>query len=728
MNQRPQTALEIELAALNKRLKRLAEEKSFLQLANSLFSRLIQVSGVEKRESAILQGLMTIIGGTYMALYYQIDNVMHFCDINGVKRRLAEVEDPLVRSVLRSGGPIEKDSDFDQTRMLTPEFATASTWVYPLKIDQKIMGAIRIDHLHLSSQHLLTYLPTLFGFIALCLHSEIMGQSQLQQANDELKLEIERRKKIEEKLEVRVAKRTAELRRRENILNTSQSLAHIGGWEWDVASQTLSWTDETYRIHDLEPPGDEPGARVRGDELIATSIHCYLPTDREKIRQAFQRCVEQGQNYDLEFPFITYAGRKRWIRTTARAVYQQNRIRQVVGNILDITEQKFYEKERIKLEKLESLGVLAGGIAHDFNNALTGILGHLALAQRRIDPEHRAAKSLEQAQNACATAAKLAGKLLTFSRGGAPVKTRLNLAEIIHEALALALQETRIDVDVQIDDKLNPIEGDLDQIPQALHHLLSNAREAMPNGGKLQVRASNVWLEADNPQGLIAGNYLMLVLSDQGCGISEDNQLRIFDPYFTTKKSGHGLGLPSAHSIIKRHQGHISVSSTPDQGATFTLFLPAIAMSDSSASPAAPKSAAPDRLSATVPVPRILVMDDEAMIRELVLEITEALGYQASCVADGTAAIASYQAALAEGKPFTLAIMDLTIPGGMGGQEAAARIRAIDPQACLIVSSGYSDDPVMANCRDYGFCAAVAKPYQITELENCLARLTCRKQ
>lgn len=727
MIQRPQTAMEIELAALNKRLKRLAEEKSFLQLANSLFSRLIQVSGVENREAAILQGLMTVIGGTYIALYYQVDNVMHFCDISGDKRRLAEVDDPLVRCVLRSGAPVEKESDFDQTRMLTNEFARASTWVYPLKIEQIVIGAIRIDHLYLSSQHLSAYLPTLFGFIALCLQSEISGQSQLQRANDELKLEIERRKKIEEKLEIRVAERTAELQRRKNILNTSQSLAHIGGWEWDVASQTLTWTDETYRIHDLDPPEDQPASRACGDELIATSIRCYPPEDREKILQAFHLCIEQGQPYDLELPFITYKGRKRWIRTTARAISQQNCITQVVGNILDITEQKLYEKERIKLEKLESLGVLAGGIAHDFNNALTGILGHLSLAARRIDPDHRAAKCLEQAQKSCAKAASLANQLLTFARGGAPVKTRLHLGELLQDIVPSELQNSDINIVFKIDENLGLLEADADQIAQALRHLVSNARDAMPNGGNFSVQASNIPLESDNLYKLPAGNYLQLILTDQGCGISEDDQLRIFDPYFSTKASSHGLGLASAYSIIQRHQGQITVSSTPGQGATFTIYLPAIEASDTELQQR-PAQAVADRVSIHPPAIRILVLDDEEMIRELVTEVLDSLGYQPTCVADGAAAIESYRAALNAGKPFALGILDLTIPGGMGGKEAAAHIRAMDPEACLIVSSGYSDDPVMANCRDYGFCAAVAKPYQITELENCLAGLICRKQ
>jgi signal transduction histidine kinase/ActR/RegA family two-component response regulator len=728
MIERPQSAIEIELAALNKRLRQLAEEKSFLQLSNSLFCRLIQVSGVENRQAAILQGLMTVIGGTYIALYYQIDNVMHFTDITGAKRRLAEVDDPLVRCVLRSGTPVEKESDFEQTRMLTNEFTRANTWVYPLKIDTNVIGAIRIDHLHLTSQRLSAYLPTLFGFIALCLQSEITGQSQLKRANEELKLEIEQRKKIEEQLELRVAERTAELQRRKNILSLSQSFAHVGGWEWDVATQTLTWTDETYRIHDLAPPGDQSGHPVSGDELIATSVRCYLPEDRETILHAFRRCVEQGQPYDLELPFITYSGRKRWIRTTGKAIYAQNRITQVIGNILDITDQKQHEKERLKIEKLESLGVLAGGIAHDFNNALTGILGHLSLAQRRIDPEHRAAKCLEQAQKSCVKAASLANQLLTFARGGAPAKTRLNLGKLLEEIIVLEFQNSDINVDMQIEENLHPLVADADQLAQALRHLAANARDAMPDGGRFSVQAGNTRLDPGNSHKLPAGSYLRLVFSDQGCGISEDNQQRIFDPYFTTKTSGHGLGLAATHSIIQRHQGQISVSSTPGQGARFTIYLPAIEVDDAESPHLAPEAAAAERISACAQATCILVMDDEEMIRELVTEVLDSLGYQTTCAADGAEAINCYQKALNAGKPFAAGILDLTIPGGMGGKEAAARILALDPEACLIVSSGYSDDPVMANCRDYGFCAAVAKPYQIAELENCLARLTCHRQ
>lgn len=380
----------------------------------------------------------------------------------------------------------------------------------------------------------------------------------------------------------------------------------------------------------------------------------------------------------------------------------------------DITARKEHENEEQKMQKLESLGILAGGIAHDFNNILTGIIGNISVAKLFIDDTHKSYPALAGAEKAVVRATELARQLLTFAKGGEPVKKVVSLRHLVNESVSLMLHGSNVKGLVDIPDSIHAIDADEGQISQVFHNIIINATQAMPGGGALTVSAQNEMLDRNNSMSLPPGTYTCLTFTDEGCGIPAADQKKIFDPYFTTKLSGTGLGLASSHSIIIRHGGHINVSSKIDRGTTFTIHLPSVGATFSESQPQAVTQA----LSCSGG--SVLVMDDEEVIRQLAALMLKEIGYRVTTCADGAEAIGYYKAARESGTPYFAVIMDLTIPGGMGGKEAAREILAIDPIARLIVSSGYSNDPIIADFIAYGFSGAIAKPYRIGELAQVL--------
>jgi CheY-like chemotaxis protein len=355
------------------------------------------------------------------------------------------------------------------------------------------------------------------------------------------------------------------------------------------------------------------------------------------------------------------------------------------------------EQERLRIDKLESLGILAGGIAHDFNNILTIILGNIELVGLEIKKPDKSLERLLEAEQACQRAQHLAKQLLTFSKGGLPVKKPIIVADLLQNVVPLALSGSNSAVEILIDENVWPIEIDEDQIHQVINNILINADQAMPRGGLITIKVQNFYLAPATGLPLPEGKYVRFSFLDQGIGIEQKNIGKIFDPYYTTKKFGNGLGLTTAFSIIKNHQGHITVDSELGKGASFHIYLPTA------------KNAAwlhKTKIS-TIPIKgqgRILVMDDEASIREVLGQMLQKLGYEAVCVKDGGQALEAYQQAKKQG-PFDAVILDLTIPNGLGGKETLELLLQLDPQIRTIVSSGYGDDPIMANYENYGFKA-----------------------
>lgn len=388
--------------------------------------------------------------------------------------------------------------------------------------------------------------------------------------------------------------------------------------------------------------------------------------------------------------------------------FGERRAEMVMAN--DVTERLKSEEERIRSQKLESLGVLAGGIAHDFNNLLTAILGNITLAGFDIRSDGELAKRLEEAERATIRARDLTQQLLTFSKGGEPVKRTVEIADLINEAAGFALRGSRSRCEFSAAPDLRAVEADEGQISQVINNLLINADQAMPEGGVVTVRCENHTVAPGSGLPVAPGEYVKITITDQGIGIPQDHLIKIFDPYFTTKQKGSGLGLATAYSILKRHGGYLTVESELGRGAAFMVYVPAVEHR------AEPALRAPNGVVRGTG--KILVMDDEAMIREVSHKMLTSMGYTVEVSSDGVEAVEKYFAARASGTPFDVVIMDLTIPGGMGGKDAIQKLRAIDPAVKAIVSSGYSNDPIMAEFENYGFCGVVAKPYSIKTLSE----------
>ena len=392
---------------------------------------------------------------------------------------------------------------------------------------------------------------------------------------------------------------------------------------------------------------------------------------------------------------------------------------EIVGTVLvfrDVTEELATERELLKTRKLESLGILAGGIAHDFNNILMALSGNISLARARLDPQTREARLLLRAEKAAGRAANLTRQLLTFSRGGKPVKEVSRLETIIRESADFVLHGSTVTCSHSLDPELWPVSVDPGQIGQVIQNLVLNARQAMPEGGTVAIRAENVEdITRETHLSLPAGSYVRIRVSDSGQGIAGENLEKIFDPYFTTRDKGTGLGLAICHSVINRHNGVITVDSTPGRGTTFTIYLPAL--------PGAEVSATTEEKAAPRGEGTVLVMDDDAMVREITLQMLNWLGYTGVRTKDGSEAVEEYRQCLANNQPVQAVILDLTIAGGMGGREAGEQILAMDPAARLIVASGYSNDPVMADYARHGFKAVMNKPFNIGELGAVLARV-----
>jgi len=375
----------------------------------------------------------------------------------------------------------------------------------------------------------------------------------------------------------------------------------------------------------------------------------------------------------------------------------------------DVTDRQRMEEKLQNAARMESVGILAGGIAHDFNNILTAILSNLTLLQLDLTGMPEEAGLLEEAVLATKRAGELTLQLLTFAKGGDPVRTAVQLNEVIREAATFANRGSSVKGEFEMAADLRAANVDKAQISQVIQNLVINASQAMPGGGTVHIAAANERIAAGAHSSLVEGDYIRIAVSDTGSGIAPEHIGKIFDPYFTTRVHGHGLGLATVFSIVKKHQGHVEVSSVLGQGSVFTIWLPA-----------APQAqAVPVRSAASTGIERgkrVLFMDDEEPILKMAERLMARLGLEFGSALDGREAIERFRAARESGAPFDLVVMDLTIPGGMGGKEAISVLRQIDPGVRAIVSSGYSSDLTMADFRKHGFRGMVAKPYDIAEL------------
>ncbi len=389
----------------------------------------------------------------------------------------------------------------------------------------------------------------------------------------------------------------------------------------------------------------------------------------------------------------------------------------------DVTMRKKNEEMLFEAQKLESIGILAGGIAHDFNNILTAILGNLELAEAYATPGDKVFKKLQDALRASLQAKDLTAQLLTFAKGGAPVKKPVSTEILLRKASSFALRGSAARCDLSVSDDLWPIEADESQIAQVINNLLINAAQSMPAGGVVKVQAENTVVGVGQILPLREGNYVRITVRDRGIGIPEKHLPRIFHPYFSTKQKGSGLGLATSYSIVKNHDSALIVESEVGIGTAVFVYLPA-----SRKDTLVAKAQDEELIGEVIPGHgRILVMDDEELVRDVAGSMLTHMGYEVEYASDGIEAIRLYQAARHSKRPFAAVIMDLTIPGGMGGKEAIAQLLKKDPEIRAVVSSGYSDDPIMSHFSEYGFRGVIAKPYKMEELGRTLQQVLADK-
>jgi PAS domain S-box-containing protein len=511
-------------------------------------------------------------------------------------------------------------------------------------------------------------------------------------ANQSLQQEIAERKRVEESLAAEKEQLSVTLRSIGDGVITTDTNGTI------VLMNEVAETLTGYTLKE-----------ARG-KVLHTVFHIINEKTRELCENPVERVLREGNVIGLANDTVLIAknGVERVLADSGAPIRNKNNC--IIGVVLvfrDITEKRRLEQELLRTQKLESLGILAGGIAHDFNNILTAILGNANLA-KMYTKEVNIVEKLIKIEKASLQAKDLTQQLLTFSKGGAPVKKTTDIAELIKDTTSFALRGSNMRYTFVMPDTLWPVEIDAGQISQVINNIVMNADQAMPGGGVIQVHAENVQGTDDLP--LKGGNYVKVSITDQGVGIPKKYLSNIFDPYFTTKQKGSGLGLSTCYSIIKNHEGLIEVESTVGVGTTFHVYLPASQKTTEEKE---------KKRGLIKGEGRVLLMDDEAFVLETASEGLQYLGYTVVTATDGKKAIDLYKKAQ-KTNPFDVVIMDLTVPGGMGGKETIKMLREIDPSVKAVVASGYSTDPIMSHYREYGFDSVVVKPYTIADLSRAL--------
>lgn len=460
-------------------------------------------------------------------------------------------------------------------------------------------------------------------------------------------------------------------------------------------------------------------------EILGKSVLDWTSTDQKtKNADALKRCIEKGNIKDFETVYVDKDGNTIPVEINATMIVNDKKpqifslCRDISERKRDLEEKKKLEVQLIQAQKMEAIGTLAGGIAHDFNNLMSGLFGYIDIALEYTKNGGEISKitySLEKAMSVFQRAKALTAQFLTFSRGGLPVKKTISLAPLLKNTASFALSGANVNAIFNIQQDLWFCDVDENQINQVIDNLVINARQAMPSGGTITISAENVIEIAKIAPTLPSGRYIRISIKDQGCGIPAKYLPRIFEPFFTTKQDGSGLGLATSYSIISKHNGLILVESVLDKGSNFVIFLPA---SDSKII-----ENSTEKNVVFNGIGHILIMDDEQYICEVAGMMIKNMGYTVTTASNGTETVEIFRKARENSTPFNLVILDLTIPGELGGKDVIKKILDIDRNANVLASSGYSDDPVMADPSAFGFAGKICKPYTRTELASELHRV-----
>ena len=656
--------------------ERQAQEMALLDRVRTILAKEMDLQIVYR---TIVEAVADTFGYTHISLYLLKDDYLHAQYFIGYQQVVTPIplKEGITGRVVRTGEPALVEDVSDDPDHISSTEGTLSDLVVPIIDQGAVLGTLNIESV---GDNILSA-SDLTMMIALSEHiGAAIGRARLY---SEARASEARYRNLVEQLN--------------DVIFTLNSQGQIS---------YISPAIQRYSGHTAE-------------ELLGRPFAELMDQQEGPMMMGHVQEMMAGGGAPFEFRVRVKDGERRWVRSSARTLMNEEGATEIIGMLTDITDRKRMEEERVKFSKLESLGVLAGGIAHDFNNLLTGVLGNMSIASLTLSPDDPINENLKNAAEALSKAKDLTYQLLTFAKGGTPVKTLVSLKDLLSEIAPFILRSANSRHELELGDGLWRIEADTNQISQVFQNIIINADQAMPDGGVIFIKAANMTAEPDQMPDDLAlspgGSYVRIDILDQGGGIAPEQMSKIFDPYFSTKDEGTGLGLATAHSVITQHGGTITVESRLGQGTTFTVYLPATTTMVEELVPEEPETEF-TALDVGEHDGHILVLDDEEMILSLVKQILTRFGYSVVVTTDGAETLSLYQEALMTQQPFDIVILDLTIPGGKGGKDVIQELRALNPNVHAIVSSGYYNDPVLANYREYGFDGMVAKPYKVHDL------------
>ncbi|MDE3156309.1 MAG: PAS domain-containing protein [Acidobacteriota bacterium] len=512
--------------------------------------------------------------------------------------------------------------------------------------------------------------------------------------------------------EVALRAREAELARQGRLFREMEITASVGGWELNLLTGSLYWTDQTYRIHDANPETFTP--------TLENAVDFYAPEGRGRIAAAIEEAIRTGHGWDLELPLVTAAGRRIWVRAMGQAEMEQGRAVRLFGGFQDVTARRRLEEQFRQAQKMEAIGQLSGGVAHDFNNILTVIQGHVALLDTAAGDSPDLLESVREVRQAADRASSLTRQLLAFSRQQVLQRRDVDLNDVVGHISRMLRRILGEDVELNLQYVRTPlyVHADPGTIEQVLLNLAVNARDAMPGGGRLTIETSEAVLTVNDAMALPIGrpgSYACLSVSDTGSGIAPEHLPHIFEPFFTTKDVGQGtgLGLATVHGIVEQHEGWVDVHSTVGEGTTFRLYLPRTARTPA---PTLPPPAIPDVDRGTE---TILLVEDESSLRALGRRVLTRLGYQVLEAGSGVEALEVWQAHKAE---IDLLLTDLVMPDGVSGLDLAEQLLGERPELRVLCTSGYSAAAAAGFDRLPGL-AFLAKPFKPADLGRAVRQV-----